>query len=105
MGLHCYSPWKQGHFFIAKFFYFFQKKGLTFLLYRCTLILKIREHERRKEMENFKIEKVANMVFISTEDQVWKAWHEADFTEKKMNNAIKKIRSNFQSEVTFTKTF
>lgn len=54
----------------------------------------------------FKVEKVANMVFVTdSTNQVWKAWHESEFTERKLNNAMKKIQSGFQCEVEFVRTF
>lgn len=54
----------------------------------------------------FIIEKVANMVFISTEnDIIWEAWHEEDFTERKLNNAIKRLTKNHCGNVEFIKTF
>lgn len=49
---------------------------------------------------SFKVQRIANMIFLGTDDQVWKAWHEADFTEKKLQNAWNKIKSNFTEEPT-----
>lgn len=46
----------------------------------------------------FTIEKVSNMVFAGTEDHIWKAWDEDEFTEKKMNNWIKKIQKDFNGK-------
>ena len=50
----------------------------------------------------FKIEKVANMIFITDNtDQVWKAWNVEDFTERKFNNAKKKLQSGFKNPITW----
>lgn len=46
----------------------------------------------------FTIEKVSNMVFAGTEDHIWKAWDEDEFTERKMNNWIKKIQKDFNGK-------
>lgn len=57
-------------------------------------------------MTKFKFEKVANMIMLVDEwDQVWRAWDETEFTVRKMNNAMKKIERNYQTEVEFIKTF
>jgi hypothetical protein len=57
-------------------------------------------------MTKFKFEKVANMIMLVDEgNQVWRAWDETEFTVRKMNNAMKKIERNYQTEVEFIKTF
>jgi hypothetical protein len=54
----------------------------------------------------FKIEKVANMVFITSEcETIFKAWNEEDFTERKLKNAMKKIQSNYKDKVIFERMF
>ena len=53
----------------------------------------------------FEFEKVANMVFLVKGDQIWRAWEESEFTDRKMKNAMNKIRKNYQTEVEFIKTF
>lgn len=54
----------------------------------------------------FTIEKVANMVFItSTYGTIFKAWDEHDFTERKLANAMKKISNNLNGNAEFTRTF
>ena len=54
----------------------------------------------------FKIEKVANMVFITSDcGTIFNTWDESEFTERKMNNAIKKISANYNGTVTFEKKF
>ena len=54
----------------------------------------------------FKIEKVANMIFVTSEcDVVFKAWDEDNFTEKKLNNAMKEIANNYNGNVEFTRMF
>ena len=54
---------------------------------------------------NFKVEKVANMIFISNGDTIFKAWNEDDFTEKKLNNAMNKIANNYNGTAKFEKLF
>lgn len=57
-------------------------------------------------MMKFKIEKVANMVFITSEcETIFKAWNEEDFTERKLKNAMKKIQSNYKDKVIFERMF
>ncbi len=54
----------------------------------------------------FKIEKVANMVFITGEcDTVFKAWDIESFTERKLKNATTKIENNFCGNVEFERLF
>ena len=54
----------------------------------------------------FKIEKVANMVFITSDcDVVFYAWNVEDLTERKLNNAIKKIQNNLNDNAEFIRTF
>lgn len=47
----------------------------------------------------FTLEKIANMVFVGTEDHIWKAWNVEDFTERKLNNWIRKTQKNFTAEI------
>lgn len=50
----------------------------------------------------FKIEKVANMIFITDEyGTVFKAWGEMEFTERKLSNAKKSISKIYSENVTF----
>ena len=54
----------------------------------------------------FTIEKVANMVFITSDcGVIFKAWEIGEFTERKLQNAIKKISGNTRTECTFIKMF
>ena len=54
----------------------------------------------------FKVEKVANMVFITSDcGTVFKAWDEHDFTERKLANAMKKISGNLNGNCEFIRTF
>ena len=54
----------------------------------------------------FKIEKVANMVCITSDcGTVFKAWDEGEFTERKLKNAIRKISDNWNGNAEFTRTF
>lgn len=50
----------------------------------------------------FTVEKVANMVFITSEcGVIFKAWDEREVTEKKLNNAMKKISQNLNGDAQF----
>lgn len=54
----------------------------------------------------FKVEKVANMIFITSEcDVVFKSWNEEDFTEKKLKNAMTKISNDLNENAEFIRTF
>lgn len=59
----------------------------------------------------FIIEKVANMIFLSTldsdgkSDTIFRTWDEEEFTERKLKNAMKNIQANYQYEVEFIRTF
>lgn len=54
----------------------------------------------------FRIEHVENMIFIVDDyDQVWKAWDEREFTERKLANAMRKIQSGYNTPVSFERTF
>lgn len=54
----------------------------------------------------FIIEKVANMIFITSDcGTIFNAWNECDFTERKLNNAVKKIKNCYNGEITVTKMF
>lgn len=54
----------------------------------------------------FKIEKVANMIFITTDcDTIFRAWDETEFTERKLNNAINRIKKEYNGNATFEKLF
>lgn len=54
----------------------------------------------------FTIEKVANLIMITTDcGVIFKVWNEEEFTERKLNNAIKRISNNYNGETTFVKTF
>ena len=57
-------------------------------------------------MEKFRIEKVSNMIMIIDEcGQVWRAWDETEFTERKLKNAVNRIKRNYQKEVEFINAF
>lgn len=51
----------------------------------------------------FVVKKVSNTVFIVTNDchTIFKTWHESDFTERKMRNAINKITKQLNGNATF----
>lgn len=57
-------------------------------------------------MTTFKIEKVANMIFVTSEcGVVFKAWNEEEFTEKKLSNTMNRISKNYSGNVEFAKMF
>lgn len=50
----------------------------------------------------FIIEKVANMVFITSDcGTIFYAWDEHDFTERKLKNAMNKISNNLNGNAEF----
>lgn len=53
----------------------------------------------------FIIEKVANMIFMTCDDIIFYSWDEEEFTERKLNNAMKKIHACYKGTVEFIKTF
>ena len=54
----------------------------------------------------FKIEKVANMIFITNNyDTIFKAWNIEEFTERKLKNAITKIKDDYCGNVEFERMF
>ena len=65
-------------------------------------------HLTIKEIRTMKfvIEKVANMVFITSDcGTVFNAWDEHEFTERKLTNAMNRILKNTNGNATFTRTF
>lgn len=54
----------------------------------------------------FKIEKVANMIFITADqDIIFKAWDITEFTERKLQNTIQKINGHYNGKAEFIRTF
>ena len=54
----------------------------------------------------FIIEKVSNMVFITSDcGVVFNAWDEREVTERKITNAMNKILKNLNGNAEFTRTF
>ena len=54
----------------------------------------------------FTIEKVANMGMVVSECEViFKAWNVEDFTERKLNNTIRRITKDLSGNATFTRKF
>ena len=54
----------------------------------------------------FKIERVANMVFVTSDcGTIFKAWNVEDFTERKLNNTIKKITKELNGNANFIRLF
>lgn len=61
---------------------------------------------KKQTTMKFKIEKIANMIFITAdEDVIFRAWNQCEFTERKLNNAIKKIQNNYCGNAVFERTF
>ena len=53
-------------------------------------------------MAKFTIEKVSNMIFISSEfGTVFYAWDESDFTKRKLFNAIAKLKGLYNNAIEF----
>lgn len=58
------------------------------------------------EKMKFKVEKVANMIFVTSDcDTVFRAWDEREFTERKLKNAMNQIQKNYNGKVEFVRTF
>ena len=57
------------------------------------------------KMTTFTLEHIANMIFLTSGEQVWRAWDESEFTERKLNNAWKRIEKNFLGNVELVKKF
>lgn len=54
----------------------------------------------------FKIEKVANMIFIVSDcGTIFQSWNERDFTERKLKNAMNRIAKNCTKLCSFERTF
>lgn len=54
-------------------------------------------------MMKFEIQKVGNMVFLVADgDVIFKAWDEYSFSERKLENAKKRIANALNGKVTFT---
>ena len=57
-------------------------------------------------MMKFTIEKVANMIFITSDcGVIFKSWMADEFTERKLNNAIKKIANDCYDGAEFIRKF
>lgn len=54
----------------------------------------------------YKIEKVSNMIFITSEhDTVFQAWDETEFTERKLKNAMNRLSKNHCGNIEFKRMF
>lgn len=54
----------------------------------------------------FKIEKKANVVFVvSACNTIFKSWDERDFTERKLQNTMNRIRKDLNGNAFFVRTF
>lgn len=61
----------------------------------------MKEDKGAKKMK-FTVEKVANMVFITSEcGVIFAAWDEREITGRKLNNAMKKISRNLNGNAEF----
>lgn len=55
-----------------------------------------------KTEKTFTFERVSNMVYLTSEcGLVWYAWDESEFTNRKRNNAIARIKAQFNNLVCF----
>lgn len=52
-------------------------------------------------MTEYIVERVSNMIFISRGDEVFEAWDESEFTQRKLNNAMKRIKKNHCGNAVF----
>lgn len=47
----------------------------------------------------FTVKKVANMIFITSDcGTIFKSWNECEFTERKLKNAMNRIRKNYSGD-------
>lgn len=54
----------------------------------------------------FTVKKTANIISVINEDGViFKTWFTDDFTERKLNNTIKKITKELNGDAQFIRTF
>lgn len=53
----------------------------------------------------FTVEKIGNMVYLSSEDVIFKAWMADEFTERKLTNAVKKISADLNGNMTVERKF
>lgn len=54
--------------------------------------------------EKFFIEKVSNMIMISSEQgTIWECWDETELTERKLKNGMNRIQKMFNYPITFIK--
>lgn len=54
----------------------------------------------------FTVEKVANMVFVVSEcGVIFKSWLVDDFTERKLNNTMKRINNDLKGRAEFERQF
>ena len=64
------------------------------------------DNRKGVQQMKFKIEKVANMIFITADqDIIFKAWDITEFTERKLQNTIKKINGHYNGKAEFIRTF
>ena len=75
----------------------------------CYIIYTVKKRQQPKERKmkmKFVVEKVANMVFISSDcGVVFNAWDETEVTERKINNAMKRISKNLCGNAEFERKF
>lgn len=54
----------------------------------------------------FTLEKISNMVFLTSScGVIFQAWDSSEFTERKYENAKKKIQKNYKEEIKITRKF
>ena len=64
------------------------------------------EIKKSNHTPKFYLEKVANMIFLVTHnDVIFKSWDVDEFTERKYNNAIKKIQACYVDTICVERKF
>ncbi|MBR6678696.1 MAG: hypothetical protein IKL58_00385 [Phascolarctobacterium sp.] len=54
----------------------------------------------------FTLEKVSNMIFLTTDqDVIFKAWDASEFTERKLANAIRKLQACYVGKIQLIRKF
>ena len=72
----------------------------------CGIIKTQRTRTKGGKTMKFIVEKVANMVFISSDcGTVFNAWDEREFTERKLTNAMNRINKNLCGNAVFERKF
>ena len=80
---------------------------MTDIYYRCILISEVKErHTERRYKMTFIIKKTANIITVTSEcGTIFKSWIDFKFTERKLENTIKKITKDLNGNANFIRTF